>query len=178
MAITERLSREIANPRQMLEEKIASREARVAVMGLGYVGLALSVELGKVGFSVTGIDTSVRKVELVESGKSDVQGVSEFEVVSLKTVGKLTATQECDVLDETDVVVVCVPTPLNKARDPDVSFILQACDAIKDRLRCGQLVILESTTYPGTTHELVLPLLEENRIGQRSDAQHAGVCGR
>ena len=76
----------------MLEEKIASHDARIAVIGLGYVGLTLSVELGKVGFSVTGIDTSARKVDLVESGKSDVQGVSEFEVVSLKTVGKLTAT--------------------------------------------------------------------------------------
>ncbi len=164
MAITERVPREIANPRQMLEEKIASREARIAVMGLGYVGLTLSVELGKVGFSVTGIDTSARKVKLVESGKSDVQGVSEFEVAGLKAVGKLTATRECDVLDEADVVVVCVPTPLNKTRDPDVSFILQACSAIKDRLRCGQLVILESTTYPGTTHELVLPLLEESGL--------------
>ena len=169
MAMTERLSREIANPRQMLEEKIASREARVAVIGLGYVGLPLSVALGKVGFSVTGIDTSARKVDLVESGKSDVQGVSEFEVAGLKAVGKLTATQECDVLDEADVVVVCVPTPLNKARDPDVSFILQACDAIKDRLCCGQLVILESTTYPGTTQELVLPLLEESGLKAGED---------
>ncbi|MYD61656.1 MAG: UDP-N-acetyl-D-glucosamine dehydrogenase, partial [Gemmatimonadetes bacterium] len=154
MAITERVPWRSVDPRQMLEEKIASHEARIAVMGLGYVGLPLSVALGKVGFSVTGIDTSARKVDLVESGKSDVQGVSEFEVASLKTVGKLTATQECNVLNEADVVVVCVPTPLNKARDPDVSFIVQACSAIKDRLHCGQLVILESTTYPGTTHEL------------------------
>ncbi len=164
MAMTERAPREITDPKQVIEGKIASREARVAVMGLGYVGLALSVELGKVGFSVTGIDTSARKVNLVESGKSDVQGVSDFEVAGLKAVGKLTATQECDVLDDADVVVVCVPTPLNKTRDPDVSFILQACGAIKDRLRSGQLVILESTTYPGTTYELVLPLLEESGL--------------
>ncbi|MYD61835.1 MAG: hypothetical protein F4W91_12410 [Gemmatimonadetes bacterium] len=164
MAITERVSREISNPRQMLEEKIASHEARIAVMGLGYVGLPLSVALGKMGFSVTGIDTSARQVDLVELGKSDVQGVSEFEVADLKAVGKLTATRECDVLDEADVILVCVSTPLNKTRDPDVSFILQACSAIKDRLRCGQLVILESTTYPGTTQELVLPLLEESGL--------------
>ena len=84
MAITERVLREIANPRQLLEKKIASHEAQVVVMGLGYVGLTLSVALGKVGFSVTGIDTSARKVDLVEAGKSDVQGVSEFEVTSLK----------------------------------------------------------------------------------------------
>ncbi len=152
MAITEKVSREISNPRQMLEEKIASHEARIAMIGLGYVG-----------FPVTGIDTSARKVDLVESGKSDVQGVSEFEVAGLKAVGKLTATQECDVLDET-AVVVCVPTFLNKTRDPDVSFILKACSSVKDRLRCGQLVILESTTYPSTTHELVLPLLEESGL--------------
>ena len=97
-----------------------------------------------------------------------MQGVSEFEVAGLKAVGKLTATRECDVLDEADVVVVCVPTPLNKTRDPDVSFILQACGAIKDRLRRGQLVILESTTYPGTTHELVLPLARRKWLEGRS----------
>ena len=164
MALTERLPWGSVDFRRILEEQIASHEAQVAVMGLGYVGLPLSVALGKVGFSVMGIDTSARKVDLVESGKSDVQGVSEFEVTSLKAIGKLTATRECDALNEADVVVVCVPTPLNKARDPDVSFIVQACDAIKDRLHCGQLVILESTTYPGTTHELVLPLLEESGL--------------
>ncbi len=149
---------------QVLKQKITAREARVAVMGLGYVGLSLAVALGKAGFPVTGIDTSARKVELVLAGKSDVPGVSEFEVAGLTAVGKLTATQACDVIGEADVVVVCVPTPLNKTRDPDVSFIAQACGSIKDRLRCGQLVILESTTYPGTTRELVLPLLEESGL--------------
>lgn len=149
---------------QVLKEKIATRDARVAVIGLGYVGLSLGVELGKAGFSVTGIDTSARKVDLVLAGKSDVQGVSEFEVAGLRAVGKLTATRGYDAIAEVDVVVVCVHTPLNKTRDPDVSFIAQACDAIKGRLRCGQLVILESTTYPGTTRELVLPLLEESGL--------------
>ena len=149
---------------QTLKQKITAREAKVAVMGLGYVGLSLAVTLGKVGFPVTGIDTSARKVTLVASGLSDVPGVSEFEVAGLTAVGKLTATQACDAIGEADVVVVCVPTPLDKTRDPDVSFIAQACGSIKDRLRCGQLVILESTTYPGTTRELVLPLLEESGL--------------
>ncbi len=149
---------------QVLKEKISTHDARVAVMGLGYVGLSLAVALGKAGFSVTGIDTSARKVALVASGLSDVPGVSEYEVAGLTAVGKLTATQACDAIGEVDVVVVCVPTPLDKTRDPDVSFIAQACDAIKGRLRCGQLVILESTTYPGTTRELVLPLLEESEL--------------
>ncbi len=154
----------IATPEQVLEKKISARDARVAVMGLGYMGLPLAVALGKVGFSVTGVDTSARKVDLVSSGKSDVQGVSEFELLGLQAAGKLAATQACDVLGDVDVVVVCVPTPLNKTRDPDISFIAQACGAIKNRLRCGQLVILESTTYPGTTRELVLPLLEESGL--------------
>lgn len=153
---------------QVLKEKISTRDAHVAVIGLGYVGLSLGVELGKAGFSVTGIDTSARKVDLVLAGKSDVQGVSAFEVAGLRAGGKLTATRGYDAIAEVDVVVVCVHTPLNKTRDPDVSFIAQACDAIKGRLRCGQLVILESTTYPGTTRELVLPLLEESglQVGQ------------
>ena len=152
------------NPQETLREKIASHEARVAVVGLGYVGLPLSVELGKVGFCVTGVDTSVQKVDLVESGKSDVQGISEFEVAGLKAVGKLAATVNYDAIADVDVVVICVPTPLNKTRDPDVSFIMHACDEIKKQLHRGQLIVLESTTYPGTTYELVLPVLEESGL--------------
>ncbi|MDP6041094.1 MAG: NAD(P)-binding domain-containing protein [Candidatus Latescibacteria bacterium] len=166
MATTEKETIEVtdADPQETLREKIALHEARVAVIGLGYVGLPLSVELGKVGFSVTGVDTSAQKVELVESGKSDVQGISEFEVAGLKAVGKLGATVNYDVIAEVDVVLVCVPTPLNKTRDPDVSFIMHACGEIKKRLHPGQLIVLESTTYPGTTYELVLPLLEESGL--------------
>jgi UDP-N-acetyl-D-glucosamine dehydrogenase len=120
--------------------------------------------MGKVGFGVMGVDTSERKVALVSSGKSDIQGISEFEVAGLKAVGKLHATQSYDCIDEADVVVICVPTPLDKTRDPDVSFILGAVGEIKSRLHKNQLIILESTTYPGTTHELVLPLLEESGL--------------
>lgn len=153
---------------QTLKEKIETHTAQVAVIGLGYVGLPLAVEMGKVGFEVMGVDTSARKVDLVSSGKSDVQGISEFEVAGLKAVGKLRATQSYTCIDDADVVVVCVPTPLDKTRDPDVSFILSAFGEIKDRLHKDQLVILESTTYPGTTHELVLPLLEGSglKVGQ------------
>ncbi|MBT5831965.1 MAG: nucleotide sugar dehydrogenase [Candidatus Latescibacteria bacterium] len=154
---------------QTLREKIENHTARVAVIGLGYVGLPLAVEMGKVGFDVTGVDTSARKVELVASGKSDVLGISEFEVAGLKAVGKLSATQSYDCIDVADVVVVCVPTPLDKTRDPDVSFILSAFGEIKSRLHGDQLVILESTTYPGTTYELVLPLLEESGLKAGQD---------
>ena len=154
----------VVEPSKTLKEKIETHTAQIAVIGLGYVGLPLAVEMGKVGFEVMGVDTSARKVDLVSAGKSDVQGISEFEVAGLKAVGKLRATQSYDCIDTADVVVVCVPTPLDKTRDPDVSFILSAFGEIKDRLHPDQLVILESTTYPGTTHELVLPLLEESGL--------------
>ncbi|MFT5369642.1 MAG: UDP-N-acetyl-D-glucosamine dehydrogenase [Candidatus Latescibacterota bacterium] len=151
-------------PDLTLKEKIEQHTARVAVIGLGYVGLPLAVEMGKVGFDVTGVDTSAKKVALVASGKSDIQGISEFEVAGLKAVGKLRATQSYEDIGSADVVVVCVPTPLDKTRDPDVSFILSAFGEIKSRLHADQLVVLESTTYPGTTYELVLPLLEESGL--------------
>lgn len=147
-----------------LKKKIESYSAKVGVIGLGSVGLPLAVELGKVGFEVSGIDISREKVSLVEAGKSDIQGVSEFEVAGLKAVGKLRATQDYTVIKQMDVVVVCVPTPLNKTRDPDVSFILSAFQEIANRLHSGQLILLESTTYPGTTQELILPLLEESGL--------------
>ena len=152
-----------------LKERLESRTARVVVVGLGYVGLPLAVELGKVGFDVTGVDTSDRKVSLVESGKSDVQGVSEFEVAGLKAVGKLGATGEYEVVSDADVLVVSVPTPLIKTGDPDVSFIMHAFEESGNRLRAGQLVILESTTYPGTTYELVLPKLESGGLKAGKD---------
>jgi UDP-N-acetyl-D-glucosamine dehydrogenase len=154
--------------RAELREKIETRTARVGVVGLGFVGLPLAVELGKVGFRVTGIDTSPDKVELVQSGKSDVMGISEFEVAGLKAVGKLSASGDYDVVADLDVVVVCVPTPLNKTRDPDVSFILNAFTQIFAHLHAGQLFVLESTTYPGTTQEVVLPMLEESgyKVGE------------
>jgi len=147
------------DPGRTLQRAIENRSARVGVVGLGFVGLPLAVELGKVGFQVTGIDTSQEKVDGLEAGASDVMGVSAFEVAGLKAVGKLGATTDYGVVSELDVVVVCVPTPLNKTRDPDVSFILHAFAQIRDRLHPGQLLVLESTTYPGTTQEVVLPML-------------------
>jgi len=147
-----------------LRKRLEARNALVAVVGMGYVGLPLAVVLGKVGFRVTGVDTSSHKVSLIEAGKSDVQGVSEFEVAGLKAVGKLSATSDYAAVGEADVIVVSVPTPLNKTGDPDVSFIMHAFEEIRNRQRPGQLVILESTTYPGTTYELVLPKLESGGL--------------
>jgi UDP-N-acetyl-D-glucosamine dehydrogenase len=134
------------------------------VVGLGYVGLPMSVELGKAGFTVSGIDVSESKVETIQSGGSDVPDVPAFEVAGLRATGKLTATTDFAAIATADVVVVCVPTPLSKTRDPDVSYIINSCEHIRDHLRSGQLIILESTTYPGTTQEVVLPLMEESGL--------------
>jgi UDP-N-acetyl-D-glucosamine dehydrogenase len=151
-----------------LREKLGQKTANVAVVGLGYVGLPMAVELGKAGFTVAGIDVSSEKVATVEAGESDVKDVPAFEVAGLRATGKLTATTDFAVMADADVIVICVPTPLSKTRDPDVSYILNSCEQIRDHLRLGQLIVLESTTYPGTTQEVVLPLMEETglRVGE------------
>ena len=152
-----------------LRSKLEQRTARVAVIGLGYVGLPMAVELGKAGFTVSGIDVSTRKVATIEAGASDVKDVPGFVVAGLRATGKLTATTDFAATADADVIVICVPTPLSKTRDPDVSFILNSCENVRDHLRQGQLIILESTTYPGTTQELVLPLMEETGLSVGED---------
>lgn len=150
-------------------EKLENRTATVAVVGLGYVGLPMAVELGKAGFTVTGIDVSPAKVETVEAGESDIKDVPAFEVAGLRATKKLSATSDFGVTADADVIVICVPTPLSKTRDPDVSYILNSCEHIRDHLRPGQLIILESTTYPGTTQEVVLPLMEQSGLSVGED---------
>lgn len=156
-------------PLTTLQEAIEHKTAKIAIIGLGYVGLPLAVEFGKAGFEVTGIDISPRKVKLINTGKSDITDISEFEVAGLKAVGKLRATKDYAVLKGIDVVIVCVPTPLSKTRDPDVSYILNAFNRVKRYLHRPQLIILESTTYPGTTEELALPLLAESGLTVGTD---------
>lgn len=150
-----------------LEKKIQNRSASVAIIGMGYVGLPLAVEFGRVGFKITGIDISKEKVKTVNAGKSDVDDVKDYEVKELVDLRRIRCTGDYSVLKNTDVVIICVPTPLNKTKDPDVSYILAAADEIASRIHKGQLVILESTTYPGTTEELIKPKLEESglRVG-------------
>lgn len=147
-----------------LRDKISSRKAIVSVIGMGYVGLPLAVELSKVGFVVRGIDIKEDKVTLVNSGRSDVADVQDEELNRLVKSGSLKATTDFATLKESDVVNICVPTPLSKTKDPDVSFILNAVKQIKSNLHPNQLVVLESTTYPGTTEELLLPILEETGL--------------
>jgi UDP-N-acetyl-D-glucosamine dehydrogenase len=151
-----------------LQQKITSREAQVGVIGLGYVGLPLAVEFARTGFTITGIDCSRVKVKTINSGASDVEDVPDSVVRELVTAGALKATSRYAEIKKLDVIIICVPTPLGKTKDPDVSFILSAVAGIQKHLRSGQLIILESTTYPGTTEELILPMLQEGglRVGR------------
>jgi UDP-N-acetyl-D-glucosamine dehydrogenase len=139
-----------------LEKKIKEKKAVVGVVGLGYVGLPLAVELGNAGFSVLGLDISKKKVRLVSSGRSDIDDVTDKQVKNLVKNKKLRASSNFSMLKKADCVCVCVPTPLSKTKDPDVSYILSAFSQVKRYLHRGQLVILESTTYPGTTEETKL----------------------
>lgn len=147
-----------------LRQKIEKKQALVGVVGLGYVGLPLAVEFAKVGFKITGIDRSPDKVATINAGRSDVEDVSDATVAGLVASQNLKATTSYRTIRNLDVVIICVPTPLGKTKDPDVSFILSAVKGIKKHLHPHQLIILESTTYPGTTEELILPLLEETGL--------------
>jgi UDP-N-acetyl-D-glucosamine dehydrogenase len=142
-----------------LSEKISNKTAKVGIIGLGYVGLPLAVEFAKAGFSVTGIDLIEPKVDRINAGESYIQDVSQEDVASLVAEGKLRATSDFSVVAELDTINICVPTPLRKTKDPDMSFIVSACQEIAKFVHPGMLTILESTTYPGTTDELVLPML-------------------
>ena len=150
-----------------LEEKIRDGSARVGILGLGYVGLPLSVEFAAAGLPVLGFDLAPGKVEAVNRGESYIKDVPSERLAPLTQAGRLKATTDFEALGECDAVVICVPTPLSKTKDPDLSMVVEATKSIAARLRSGQLVILESTTYPGTTEELILPLLTEGglRVG-------------
>src|SRR5258707_3297020 len=143
-----------------LEEKIRNRKARVGIVGLGYVGLPLAVEFAKAGFDVTGIDLSESKVAKVNAGDSYIADIPAGVFTPLVEAGKISATSDFGFISQLDTVNICVPTPLRKTKDPDMSYIVSACQQIARYFHKGMLVILESTTYPGTTDEVVLPMLE------------------
>jgi len=147
-----------------LEKKIRDRSARAGVIGLGYVGLSLALEMAKEGFQVTGIDIDRQKVDSVNAGISYILDVSSEDLLSLVTKGGIKATQALAAVENLDTLSICVPTPLRKTKDPDLSFVIAAVEAVRNHLRPGQLIIVESTTYPGTTRELVLPILEESGL--------------
>jgi len=152
-----------------LEEKIRTRQAKVGIVGLGYVGLPLAVEFAKAGFRVTGIDLSDFKAARINAGASYVGDVADATLGPLVKAGKLKGTCDFSAIADLDTVNICVPTPLRKTKDPDMSFIVSACGEIAKFLHPGMLVILESTTYPGTTEELVLPMLEQGGLKAGQD---------
>jgi UDP-N-acetyl-D-glucosamine dehydrogenase len=140
--------------------RAGKRDVTFGIVGLGYVGLPLAVELGRAGFKVLGYDISQRVVERLNGGKSHIKDVPDKDVADLRATQRFEATTDKSRLTEADAISICVPTPLSKYKDPDVSFIVAATDAVKGTLRRGQVIILESTTYPGTTREIMLPALE------------------
>ena len=138
---------------QSLLDRIESRRARTGVVGLGYVGLPLAVELAKAGFHTTGIDLDQRKIDAITAGRSYIPDVPGADVQQLRDAGRLDATTDFAVVKELDTINICVPTPLRKTKDPDMSYIVSAVEAIAQHIHPGMLVVLESTTYPGTTIE-------------------------
>jgi len=147
---------------------IRDRTARLGIIGQGYVGLPLAVEFGRAGFSVVGIDTDLDRVGALQAGRSCTPDLSSEELTALMRAGRYEATSDYRVLDTADVVIICVPTPLRKSKDPDISFIVTAASEVAVRFHPGQLIVLESTTYPETTEELLLPVFQARgaRLGE------------
>jgi UDP-N-acetyl-D-glucosamine dehydrogenase len=141
-----------------LAEKIETRTARVAVIGQGYVGLPLALEFARAGFTAIGIDNDPDRIAALNLGQSPTPDVSDTELAELLTSGHYRATGDFAVLDGSDVVIICVPTPLRKSKDPDISYVVAAAEQAAAHYHPGQLVVLESTTYPGTTDELLIPM--------------------
>jgi UDP-N-acetyl-D-glucosamine dehydrogenase len=143
-----------------LTQKIERHTAQIAIIGQGYVGLPLAVEFARAGFTVAGLDTDTDRVLALNAGQSYTPDVPGADIQAMLDAGRYRATSDASVLETSDVVIICVPTPLRKSKDPDISFVVAAADETAKRFHPGQLVILESTTYPGTTEELLLPLFE------------------
>src|ERR671937_592582 len=133
---------------EQMSEKIARRQIVCGVVGLGYVGLPLAVEMGRAGLRVIGFEKSARVAELVNAGESHIKDVPASHVAELRTAGRIEATTDMARLAECDVISICVPTPLGKTKDPDMSYIVSATESVAAALRPGQLIVLESTTYP------------------------------
>ncbi len=147
-----------------LLKKITSREAQVGIIGLGYVGLPLALAFAENGFSVLGFDVDPKKVDILSEGKTYIMHMDPQRVADAVASGKFSATADLDRLGEPDTLLIAVPTPLTKQREPDMRYVEDTCEQIQQRLRAGQLVVLESTTYPGTTDELVRDLLEKSGL--------------
>jgi UDP-N-acetyl-D-glucosamine dehydrogenase len=147
-----------------MKAQIDKKQVQIAVMGLGYVGLPLALEFAKSGFHVMGVDPDKRKSRAIIQGKSYISDIEDSDIKQVVNKGFLKATSDFSALSDMDVIFICVPTPFSKFKEPDVSFIIDASRRIREFLKKGALIILESTTYPGTTEEIVLPILEEGGL--------------
>jgi len=156
------------NPEQ-LESRLHERTARIGIIGMGYVGLPLALAAGGAGFPVLGFDIDPAKVALLNAGRSPLEHLGDAAIAALRRRGRFEASDDFARLGEVEVVVVCVPTPLGRHREPDLSFVENTARTVAGHLRPGRLVILESTTYPGTTREIVKPILETSGLRSRED---------
>ncbi len=152
-----------------LEQRIKDKSAKIGIVGLGYVGLPLALAFSEAGFKVIGFDVQQKRVDLVNQGKSYIAHISDDCLSAMVAKNLLQATTEQNKLGEVDAICICVPTPLTKTKEPDLSYVIYESEEISKYLKLGQLVILESTTYPGTTREVVLPILERSGLKGGSD---------
>src|SRR6266404_5878354 len=159
---------------ELLELKFSNRTANVGIIGLGYVGLPLALLFTEAGFPVTGFDVDAQKVGKLSRGESYIYRVPSTEV-QLARAKRFSATVDYSDIARMDAVIICVPTPLNEHREPDLSYIMNTAEAITPHLRAGQLIVLESTTYPGTTEEVLVPILEKNARGLSAQRESKGV---
>ncbi len=152
-----------------LEAALRARTARLVVVGMGYVGLPMAIEIARAGFNVTGIEVDPERCEALLKGRSYIADLSDAELAEALNTGRFHVVSNPSVLHDADVILICVPTPLRKSKDPDLSAILAAGQAMAAHMRSGQLIVLESTTYPGTTEEILLPMFEKNGLAVGED---------
>ena len=152
-----------------LATRIADKSARVSVIGLGYVGLPLAVGFSRAGYHVLGLDVDQHKIASLSKGESYIQDVQSVDVMAAVQAGRLFASDDYDLLNGSDAIFICVPTPFDAMKAPDLAFIERAARGISSRIRPGQIIVLQSTTYPGTTEEFVLPILEESGLRAGED---------
>ncbi|MFN8421279.1 MAG: nucleotide sugar dehydrogenase [Anaerolineae bacterium] len=155
--------------KEQLVDKLGSKTAKIGIIGLGYVGLPLAVAFAEVGFETIGLDVSQSKVDILNSGESYIPDIPTTQLAPLVKSGKLKATTSYEDLRDIDALSICVPTPLRKTKDPDMSYVIQASDSIAEIAHKGMLIVLESTTYPGTTDEIIVPRLNEKGFQIGSD---------
>src|SRR6185312_14651971 len=157
---------------QKLKEKLDNRTAKIGIMGLGYVGLPLALLFSEQKFPVTGFDIDKKKVDTLNTGGSYIFRITKEEIAAARSKG-FTATADPAKITEMDAIIICVPTPLNEYREPDMTYIVDTAEMIAPHLRAGQLVVLESTTYPGTTEDVLIPILERgNKHGLKAADTH------